>query len=69
MILNKRISKFRPLAVSSQEGSENPKPSAKAEKTPRCRFKQIPQNNKFAIAGPLYPLLGVSVQLYFFYAL
>lgn len=67
MFLNKRISKFRSApALLSQESSEKIPPSIKAQKIARCRFKQIPQNTKFVIGGPIYPLIAVSPNLFYF---
>lgn len=70
MLHNKRINKCRKESTPSpQEGSENPAPSGKIHKVARCRFKQIPQNTKFSILDPIYPLLGVSLSLTEFYFL
>jgi hypothetical protein len=67
MFLNKRISKFRSApALLSQESSENTPPSIKAQKVARCRFKQIPQNTKFVIDDPMYPLIGVSPSIFYY---
>lgn len=70
MLLKKRINNLRAeVSLSSQEGNENTPPSMKTQRIARCRFKQIPQNTKYTIDDPIYPLLGVSAHPCFFHYL